>query len=66
MPHNKFLQPADAIEITGKSGRGTLLPEERIEEGRRRVAAGEDIDAVASDLAIEELVLTSGPEGGGE
>jgi hypothetical protein len=61
---SKFLQPADGIIVTHKSGRGTLLSEEVLEIGRQRIAAGEDPEEVALDLAVYEVSLLAGVEDG--
>jgi hypothetical protein len=55
---DRFSQPVDAITIEHRSGSGTLLTSEAIDAGRARIAAGEDPDKVALDLAIEEVWLT--------
>lgn len=55
--YSKFIQPADGIHITKQSGKGTLLPDHIIEIGRERIAAGEDPDEVAQDLALYELSI---------
>lgn len=54
---DRFVQPTDAIRIVSKFGRGTLLPESVLAEGRRRVEAGEDAAAVALELAHLEVDL---------
>lgn len=65
MSNDKFLQPADGIRVVGRSkGPRTLLPDDILEIGRERVAAGEPIEDVAQDLAIHEVsMLPAPPEG---
>ena len=59
---DKFSQPVDAIHIVSRArGPRTSLTDEAIERGRARVAAGEDIDKVSMDLAIEEVANLEGP-----
>lgn len=53
-----FSQPADAIRVVSRAkGPRTLLTPEALQEARARVAAGEDIDKVAEELAIERVAL---------
>ncbi len=55
---DKFIQPEDGWEIVERApGPRTLLSPEAIQDGRNRVAMGEDIDEVAEDLAIDEVML---------
>jgi hypothetical protein len=56
--NEKFSQPVEAIEIVSRSGSGTLLPPDVIDDGRARVEGGEPIEQVALDLVIQELALT--------
>ena len=56
MPREKFIQPAEGVELLSEEERVTLSPYE-LEIGRQRVAAGEDIDSVALDLAIRESAI---------
>ena len=56
---DKFVQPADGIVITHRAAiRRTLLTDEDLQKGLDRIAAGEDKDAVALDLAHLEVELT--------
>lgn len=55
--YNRFLVYDEEIEIVRKSGTGLRVPIESIQRARARVAAGEDPDAVASELAIEDVYL---------
>lgn len=58
MSNDKFLQPTDAIIIESRStGPKTLLDAETLAAGRARIAAGEDPDTVAADLAQLEIDL---------
>lgn len=53
-----FNQPVDGIRVVRRArGPRTLLTPEALEAARARVAAGEDIDAVAESLAIERVAL---------
>jgi hypothetical protein len=54
---DKFIQPADAVHVESRSGKGTLLDDETLAAGRARIAAGEDPDAVAEELAQLEVDL---------
>ena len=55
---DKFFQPVEAIHIIHKTeGPRTLLPFETLEAARLRVAAGEDPEKVAEELAILEASL---------
>ncbi len=54
---NYFKQPNDGIHIVDKGGGGTLLNDELIEIGRQRIAAGEDPNDVALDLALQEVAM---------
>ena len=51
-----ILQPED-IELVSRAPRSTELPEEILQIGRERVAAGESVEDVALDLAIYETSL---------
>ena len=58
MANEKFIQPSDGIRIVAQAPEPrTLLTPEDMETARRRVAAGELIDEVAEDLAIEQVLL---------
>lgn len=51
MSNARFQQPVSAIEVVSRASDDALL-----HEGHARVALGEDIDAVALDLAIRSVV----------
>jgi hypothetical protein len=54
---DKFLQRIGAIRVVKRSGSGTLLPDRVIEAAAKRIAAGEDADKVATELAMMEVEL---------
>jgi hypothetical protein len=51
----RFQVHEDDITVMKRSGSGTILTPEVIDRARARVAAGEDLDQVAFDLATEEV-----------
>ena len=56
---DRFNLDADDIEIVSRADEArprTLLTPEAIREGQRRVAEGEDIDAVVADLVERDLL----------
>jgi len=58
---DRFLQPASAIHIIEKApGPRTTASDAAIEEGRRRIAGGEDADAVWSDVAAGQVAAELG------
>ena len=57
MAIDKFFQPADGITIYSSEEGGTLLNAEEIAKGRARVAAGEDLEKVALEMAQYEVDL---------
>lgn len=55
----RFMVTDDDIEIVAKSPVSLHLSVEQIQDAQARVAAGEDPDVVAFELAIEEVALQS-------
>jgi hypothetical protein len=59
--HDRFTQPEDGIEIISTvAGPRTLLTPDIIEEGRMRIAVGENPADVARSLALYEAELLAG------
>ena len=59
-PAEKFSQAEDGIEVVHRASR--MAESALVEEIRARVAAGEDRDAVALELAIREAHETQSEE----
>jgi hypothetical protein len=53
----RFLLQDDEVEFVRKTDHGLHLTVEVIRAARARVAAGEDPDVVASELATEEVAI---------
>ena len=53
----RFSQPLEDIIVVERSGLNTLLTPEVLEKARRRLASGESLEAVTTELAKEELDL---------
>jgi hypothetical protein len=52
----KFFQPVSGIRVVSRfRGPRTLLTEERLNEAKARVEAGESVDAVVNDIAGQLL-----------
>ena len=61
MPNDKFSQPVEAIKFVHRTkGHRTLLTDDVMDEAKRRVAAGADLDEVANELAAKEVGLIYG------
>ena len=45
------------IEIVSRSRSGLIVTPEVLDRARARVAAGEDLETVAQDVAVEELFI---------
>lgn len=62
---DKFLQPAEAIHVVGRvKGIRSLRTDEDIKKATKRIAAGEDIEKVATELVAEDIamLLSTGDE----
>jgi SPP1 gp7 family putative phage head morphogenesis protein len=57
MAVDKFIAGANEFEIVHRSESRSLLPVEHIQAGQERIAAGENPDVVAFELAVQETIL---------